>query len=93
MAAIPESAVLTWPETAEQQRMLWKILLCKFCVFLGVSALGCGGSEWCGDGASVCWVREELLLLWMEIQVLVSRAGLAFPSSTAGAGSAWELLC
>lgn len=30
------------PESAEQQGLLWKSLFCKFCVFLGVSALSCG---------------------------------------------------
>lgn len=30
------------PESAEQQGLFWKILFCKFCVFLGVSALSCG---------------------------------------------------
>lgn len=27
------------PESAEQQGLLWKILFCEFCVFLGFSAL------------------------------------------------------
>lgn len=30
------------PESAEQWGLLWKILYCKFCGFLGVCALSCG---------------------------------------------------
>lgn len=93
LQSFPGSAVPTWTRVSRATGDALEYSLLQVLCVLGVSALSCGRPKRCGDGASVCWVREELLLLWMEIQVLVSSTGLAFPSSTAGPGSAWELLC